>query len=559
MDVNKLLQDLKNKAAGVDPSTNKMPEGYFVSFRPIGLPIDPADYQNPWSPTGSELNKATTSAMDQQASSGATMPAGAAPAVDINQLIAAKVGQSELNYFQTFQLTDAKLTMDEQYSVMPDAGHVSDAWFAIINGAQEVSSNMTLNQSMKNSIAAAQAVLIDPTTGDPTPHYNKYLDYQQKYFSAVQNLNGQYANAISDPNGMAMWPITGKIPQEQVNSAMENWVGLGYKTEIETAQDTLNAQGMDPAIALINRAKLAYENSLVEIGTLGLFPYTLITPSTFYDPYIQDGWTAYSQSASSVSTSSSSSSSSEAGSAGMNFGLFSIGGSASHQQSQSALQVDAASLAISFEYCTADINRPWLDTNLLNLGNWFLLDNAKNCISDGTYGQQLDTASDKGTFLPSIVTSLILIRNLKIEWAMSHEQQQAFQQSTGGGGQVGYGPFFVGGSASSANANSSSLGTANSQGIHVQDVQLIGYCSTITPASPRLDSKDYMVKTKNNQTNSAGQNNGSSSDSTDQSTDTTNSGNGSSSDGSSAASTPAAIVTDANKIINALNPQTAGN
>ena len=243
----------------------------------------------------------------------------------------------------------------------------------------------------------------------------------------------------------------------------------------------------------------------------------------------------------------------------MNFGLFSIGGSASHQQSQSALQVDAASLAISFEYCTADINRPWLDTNLLNLGNWFLLDNAKNCISDGTYGQQLDAASDKGTFLPSIVTSLILIRNLKIEWAMSHEQQQAFQQSTGGGGQVGYGPFFVGGSASSANANSSSLGTANSQGIHVQGVQLIGYCSTITPASPRLDSKDYMVKTKNNQTNSAGQNDGSSSGNTDQSTDATNSGNGSSSDGSSAASTPAAIVTDANKIINALNPQTAGN
>jgi hypothetical protein len=543
MDVIKLLQDLKNMAAGVDPSTNKMPEGYFISFRPIGLPLDPADYQNPWAPTGSELNQATTSAMNQEASSNATMPASAPPAVDINQLIAAKVGQSEQNYFNTFLLTDDKLTMDEHYSVMPSAGQVSDAWFAIINGAQEVSSNMTLNQSMQKSIAAAQAVLIDPTTGNPTPHYNQYLNYQQQYFNAVQNLDGQYANAISDPNGMAMWPITGKIPQERVNTAMEDWVGLGFKNEIETAQDTLNAQGMDPAIALINRAKLAYENSLVEIGTLGLRPYTLISPSTFYDPYIQDGWTTYSQAAASVATSSSTSSSSESGSGGVSFGFFSVGASASHEQSQSAMQIDTSMLSISFDFCTADIRRPWLDTNLLNLGNWFLLDNAKNCISDGTYGQQLDAASDKGTFMPSIVTSLVLVRNLKIEWAVTHEQQQAFQQSTSGGGQVGFGPFFVGGSATSANGNTSSVNTANSQGIHIQGVQLIGYCSTITPASPRLDSKDYMVKTNNNQTNSAGQTNGSSLDSSDQSTDTTDSGDGSSSDDSSSPST--------------LNPQTA--
>lgn len=47
MDVYKVLDDLKKRAAGVDPSTNKMPEGYFVSFRPIGLPIAPEDFLIP--------------------------------------------------------------------------------------------------------------------------------------------------------------------------------------------------------------------------------------------------------------------------------------------------------------------------------------------------------------------------------------------------------------------------------------------------------------------------------------------------------------------------------
>jgi len=62
MDVYKVLDDLKKRAAGVDPKTNKMPEGYFVSFRPIGLPIAPEDFENPWSPFGSELLGATETA-----------------------------------------------------------------------------------------------------------------------------------------------------------------------------------------------------------------------------------------------------------------------------------------------------------------------------------------------------------------------------------------------------------------------------------------------------------------------------------------------------------------
>ncbi|MFT4024353.1 MAG: hypothetical protein QM664_11275 [Flavihumibacter sp.] len=56
-DVLKMLSDLKYKAVGVDPNTKKMPEGYFVSFRPIGLPIPEEDFKNPWTPTGSNLKQ----------------------------------------------------------------------------------------------------------------------------------------------------------------------------------------------------------------------------------------------------------------------------------------------------------------------------------------------------------------------------------------------------------------------------------------------------------------------------------------------------------------------
>jgi hypothetical protein len=49
-DVFKILKDLELKAVGLDPTTNKMQEGYFISFRSIGLPIHKEDFERPWSP-----------------------------------------------------------------------------------------------------------------------------------------------------------------------------------------------------------------------------------------------------------------------------------------------------------------------------------------------------------------------------------------------------------------------------------------------------------------------------------------------------------------------------
>jgi hypothetical protein len=45
-DVFKILKDLELKSVGLDPQTNKMQEGYFVSFRSVGLPIHKEDFAN---------------------------------------------------------------------------------------------------------------------------------------------------------------------------------------------------------------------------------------------------------------------------------------------------------------------------------------------------------------------------------------------------------------------------------------------------------------------------------------------------------------------------------
>jgi len=260
----------------------------------------------------------------------------------------------------------------------------------------------------------------------------------------------------------------------------------------------LGAQGQDPAVLLINRAKQKWENSLVHFDKVGDIPYTFMLPRKWYSANENNGWMTYSKTDFTNESHYTESSSSWKASAGLSLGFFSVGGSAGGSQSKSDLNLMTSNLSVSFSYCVADIIRPWLDTNLLNLGNWFLVgDYKKNTISDGSFGQQLKTGSpDVPLFLPSVVTSIILVRNLKIWWSEMNQHRATLDKAFSGGGSVGWGPFSVGGGYSSGSKKRDFEHHYSSEGLFTPGLQLLGYVSTILPASPKLDSKDYMAAVK---------------------------------------------------------------
>ncbi|HKP39301.1 MAG TPA: hypothetical protein VJT71_20760, partial [Pyrinomonadaceae bacterium] len=178
------------------------------------------------------------------------------------------------------------------------------------------------------------------------------------------------------------------------------------------------------------------------------------------------------------------------------------GGGSSHDESKHSLNITTDQLEVTFKYCIVDIKRPWLDSSLLNLTNWFITgDYQKNCISDGTMKQQAPEGGET-TFLPSIVTSLILIKDLKIYWSTYTEDQNKFSEDTSGSVSFGWGCF--GGSSSYSHHDDSSdfVGNFTDEGLEVAGIQLIGYVSAINPPSPAVDSSDYMTATK---TQAAGQ------------------------------------------------------
>ncbi|MEM9679255.1 MAG: hypothetical protein AAF901_02940, partial [Bacteroidota bacterium] len=412
--------------------------------------------------------------------------------LDDMQFMSAGIGSSMQAYLQTFALTDSKLVMDSKYRVAPGTSKLNDTWYAIINGANGIAPDMELNDEMKKAVEDAKAVLTTPE-GDPTREFERYEEYREEYQDAVRARDRQFANALSDPMKLQMWPIQGKTYQDDVEFAWDKWQSRGHKQEIDAATAILSSQGIDPAIILIARAKRKYENSLVNIPQIGNIPYTFITPSKWYSQN-SHGWNSYSKSDFLSETTISTSSKETKAGGGFNIGFYRAGGHGSSSEQKTDIDMNTENLNIEFDYAVADIQRPWLDTTLLNLDNWFLVgDYPKSCISDGTFNQQFKVNDpNEMLFMPSVVTSFILARNVKITWQKTTKNIDTLKKAVSGGGSVGIGPFRASASHSESSFDAEFVSTGNREGIVIDGVQLIGYISTIMPGSPKKNGKDYM-------------------------------------------------------------------
>jgi hypothetical protein len=495
-DVFKMLKDLELKAVGLDPQTNKMQEGYFVSFRPIGLPIHKEDFANPYTPLGgnTNINRPTPTPTNTPGVDPATVAAvSASKNLDDNKIAVANIAKSMQSYLNTFLLLDDKLVMNNDYAVIPGSSKINDSWFAIINGANGIPSNLELNADIKAAYEKATAMLMDKD-GNPTPHYESYMKYEDEYKSKVKAKNKQYANAFTDPAKLQMWPIEGKTYQDDVEEAWDRWSSFGFKVEIEKAIATLAAQGTDPAILLIARAKKRYQNSLLQFEGIGEIPYTVCLPNTWYDKDNDDGWNEYTSNDFHTESHYQASGTSYGASVGVSVGLWSCGGGFEHSEEKQAQQSNSSDVSISFNYCIVDIKREWLDTSLLNLKNWFIVgDYKKNTISDGTMGQHVP-ANKENTFLPSIPVSIILVKDVKLSWATWKSDFAAAQSSTGGSVSVGYGPFTASAHYSHHNENRDFSADTDGESLNIPGIQLLGYVSAINPPCPAHDSSEFMVK-----------------------------------------------------------------
>lgn len=488
----KILKDLELKATGLDPETSKQQEGYFVAFRDIGLPIRREDFIDPWHPNRKAQVAFPDNTDPKDAQSSGVKESGLDAEDVYRDLQLAEISRSQRAFLNTHIITNVKLQMSPRYTVMPGASTVFDTWWAIVTGAQGTPGTLELSPEIKEAVADAEALLVDEE-GEPTRLYEKYLEYSDAHDEALQDYYLEFADVSTDPDKLEKWPMSGTILRKKLDKALDRWRGLGHKEEVEAAIDVLAAQGRDPATALISRAKRDLEQNLFEFPGFGLLPITTVLPSNWADERDDRGWNTYTKTDFHSETHVERSSTSIQASAGLNIGFWKAGANFSHNREREEMSFQTDNLEISFEYMIADVQSAVVKPTLLNLGNWFLFgDYPKHCVSDGTMGQQLPSAGTEMVFLPSMITGLILIKNLRIYW--ENWQSQWEQQTSGvsGGASFGWGPFAVSGNYSSQNYRLDASTDRESEGLTTKGVQLVGYVSQIMPASPKLASRDHM-------------------------------------------------------------------
>jgi hypothetical protein len=504
------------------------------SHLPLGKMIDPRDYAKPWSPIGGstlqDTFKPTTENPTESAKS-----------------VSDRVKRAINAAYNSSKLADRLImvTTDGLYQAYDPERSIGNAYEGILNAMQSIASS-DVAPDVKKRVDEALKVLYEKDSDDPkeydfdapTRRYEKYLENAKAYARAKAKFAVKQGEALSDPIQADLWPQTSVVYQQDVDDAWDAFKSQGAE-KVERALATVKSVGISLPGYMIAKARKTYE--AWNLGLTGVVPtktpYSYIMPSSWCDLEADDiGWQKLTISQSNYASEISSNrngayygnahsqSSSTSGSGGFSLGFITLGGgggsssssssanSGSNSTTQNQFKNTATNLTITIEYGLCDIHRDWLMSDLFYTKGWYLKDQKKNAVSDGTIDGQVGTVE---ALLPMLPTQFLVVRKVSIhaaEWgsdgkAMSQTYENARSQTdsssmnAGGGGAFAFGPLVIGGRASHTRSefNSSSSGESGESSsasshwfwdgstLEVKGAQIVAYISAIVPAGAKED------------------------------------------------------------------------
>jgi hypothetical protein len=538
-----VLNTIVDRVKQTQPATTTgkpLSGGLVYSQLVLGMPIDPRDYGNPWSPMGGDTGAGSQTAGVPAAPAPAP---GAAPAPD------PKLAASLEAAFKTSQLCNIMLqvTNDGSYLQYPIGRHLAFEYDGILT-AMQPKAVPPPPADVQAEIAAANSVLYtmdntdpnNPVILGPSRLYSTYQSNAMAYALAKANYAAQQAATLANPALAAEWPMLSAAYLAPVNAAWNNWKTEGAP-KVEAALAVIESQGINMQQAQIAAAKQQYD--IWSLGLAGVptdIPYSYVDPSEWCDPTANDiGFetltikrTTGDHVASTVTSHNSSmywnnqqtSVQQNAHASGF-FGIGSGSESTSNADQHSANGdssgyvfnnnvTDAfTDLEIYLEWGLVTCYRPWLISDLFYMNNWYIQGERANCVSTGDITTQLGLTSQ---LLPMIPQQMLVVRNVKItsnSWGdnahtlntlynSNAASTSASQSSVAASASVGFGPF-GGGGASVNTSNNKAAGSGSSwsagnalsnTGTHfdgttltIQGAQIIAFLSDIVPASPSMD------------------------------------------------------------------------
>ncbi len=529
--------------------------GRVYSMLALGMPVNPADWKDPWNPQGAAppgpvipppppvMNPSSPNVNVMTAPG--TTPPGPTQA-EIDEAARAMKAAFNISKLSTMLLS---VTDDQTYQEYPDGRAMDYSYPAILQGIHPIAADEPDDPAVVAAVKKANAVLFLPnpdgtSSVNPTPMYQNYQNNTQNYGIAVGNYATGYAAARLDPNQMAVFPTASRPLQIAVTQARQTLIAQGA-AQVEAALDALATVGYPYQAHLVAAAQASYQDWSVSLGgqVSALSPYSQILPSDWAsdDPGACNGWETLSIASrdySSIDVSSARASSqfswfNKASSTGGSgnaslFGFVKLGGSggsssssqgsgsSGNQSGSNQVYTDAKSLTIKMTYALCTLQRPWFAGDLFYMQDWYMKGAEKNSISTGNIEDQMKLPDQ---LMPMVTQQMLVIRDVTISalsWGSIHSDltsaygASAQSSSTSGNseaGSAGVSLGFISFGASASHASSKAQGSgwsvsgANSSDyvgttfdgttLRIPGAQIMGYLCDITPASAPVDDPEY--------------------------------------------------------------------
>jgi hypothetical protein len=507
-----------------------------------GTMIDPRDFTKPWSPIGG--------ASLQEAPPAPPPPAGTpapplAPPSDVN------LKKALWAAWRTSELANAMLmvTNDGSYEPYRSGRHLDFQYTGILE-AMQPTPPPPIDPAVQKRVDDARKVLYeldaDGSIVGKSKVYQTYIVNAAASATAKRKLAEAQAEAIADPAVKgAVWAQTSVELQQQWEAAYDTWKTEGAE-KVEAALATIESIG-----GSIGEKMIAQARKNLDAWSLGLAGVPVKTPYSYVDPTgwceisnDEIGWEWFTvtsnQASQHIATATnsfangfySSHSESTGGGATVGYGPFFVGGNASNADSNSqwgnassgdsSMQFhnDGSNFEVTVEWGLCTINRPWLQSDLFYMGDWYLPGKKKGCISDGTIANQV---LKEEPMLPMIPQQFLVVRSVKIhsdDWGSdsstwqtlsdkSNGRSDASSECYGGSAGVSIGFFSVGGSVSHSTSDQSGSWSDDSHSasnsdwgwhfeagtLEIRGAQIVGWISEILPPCPPLDDPALALPT----------------------------------------------------------------
>lgn len=315
-----------------------------------------------------------------------------------------------------------------------------------------------------------------------SPILRNYKNKLSAYDAAVTSYMSAYLGYdLSKPEDQRAWAILSPRMQTPVTLAWNDFQGA-QPGRVEAALATI---GQDQASSLAKRFSDARQmfnetklGSILQPGTT--YHWSQAFPGNWFASSAAQNFAQVTLTSNKYYASSDSHFSSWGGSAGVNFGLFSIGGGAGGSRTTKSTSSDTSNLKISFRMARVELRRPWFDPLLFSLGGWSVHGRQRAAYSDGS-----DDGTNHGVF-PLFPTSFIVARDVQISANWGHTDMELISSNVHGGGGFSIGPFTVSGGGGSSSSSTQVHSTFDGKTITSPGLHAIAWLNQVVPLAPPL-------------------------------------------------------------------------